>query len=1139
MNNQNNKKINWKSLGTIAIIVILVLSIIGIVFLSLSFVDKSKNKQSKDFGDQLSLKYSVIQNKDATNKNLNDTSDAFYQIVKNHNISEFKIDYSLIRTNILTNKNDLNNNLSYLNFYLTTNVNDPFFGFDSNKAWSLIQNHNQEDIPLDFDYVGSLKQQINLFSKLNNNYNLRFASSKVNLNPNLDLTKPNIKIAEKDSNVKVGSNIDISLPESKLVLTPIDKNDKENYWDLSYFQKEFVNNFQIEWDSITTSVPTNQQIIDKFKENNPDNTNSKLKDPINVDLIWVNRSKLIFDLQISYIAVYLSDLLSTGTINNPVDIKLAKNLISTLTAYERDIGYWLFKNRNIKNASGQTYLEQLATSLSYESTNNLDWKHDPLILLLNQYYELRSPSVPVNDPDYDTIKTYKETNFNASINSNIPKFLYSWNLETNELISKNLLSIDYYNFFNFFPESNNAFLPKDLQEENKPDDNTTFITDKKKWTQDHYYSKNISINSSNLYSSGYSDIGLDKLLKDYSIENNFFSPNILEATLLKTNKQKTTDSSEVFNLTQNFLNQYTIIKTEKSNSIIGLPNYLSTFIGIIVLILIVGIVVSILYRIPGFISFILSLFTFVASSAFFVSLGTPFSFNTFLSLSVFSLLSFIPNIMLFDYFKIGIRKKLNSQNSMLYSFKKYLRISLGYHLAAIFIGISFLFFGKYELVGFGSILVVSAFTSILINSILFFLMFLLFLYCSEMKPNLFLNNKYIKLLEELNKTTFQDTTNYSLIEPVLFSNKTSQSIAKLSFFSSIKKNWILIIFIILTIIAIIGSILLGVLGFGFSSDFNKTSSIFIVVPETISLSNSDLHEIASFFGSSVEKIDINDSSLNHKYLITLKQDLSNIDFQTLLNTSSFKELLIKLNLTNLNMDANNGFDNMNQIVRNIQLVFNNIMPSIALRNGLISCIFIAIAFLMIWSLIWLGFSNMIMYFILILFNMLLIIGVVGITRISFNIDSLMSSAQTFLFFALLNFIVFSDYKQQISIKDIHEIEDIKQKLINQNERILTIYFATSLSFVAMNILSIVVLNEVFAFPIIITVISSLIISITNFVVINNLFYVALLFKRLFAKYKSEKAIKKYLSNQGQHKRQPKDFDKIDEQEILGINKFAK
>ncbi len=1133
-----NKKVNWKSAGVIAIIICLFISIIGIIFASFSFTKTSKNKQSKDFGDQLRLKYSLLLNQNkstdynADNKDVEQASTALYNNLTSNNLSEFSIDYNVQESQP---EKDIAP-YKYGNIFLTVNTNDPFFNYNNATAWS---NVNSKDLSKDFDYTASIRQQIDTFYKVCNNYNLRLVEyNKSNSNPNIDFNTPNIPLVTDTSEIST-NGFKISLPKPVKPNKPtVSGKENVNYWNLSNFQKEFIKNFNTQWTSEKDTIFTHDEVVQKWNETNSDDTTGTLPAPTNTQLIWINRAKLITELQLSYIAVYLYDASNNNMIgSDPVGIKIAKNMINTLTPYEKDIGYYLFKNRTVPTSiNNETPLQLLSNALSFESSNNVEWSKDPLIELLKGYYSTAEISVPPTDDtvattdDKTTLKEYKEKNFKSSDNRlGIPRFLFSWNLNDNPLISKTFVSIDYYNFFNLYQDTTNDFLPSDLQDETKVNEDPALKTRKKDFIANNYYSDAITPDLSYLTANGYNSTDIAKLLKSAKTDFNYFSSPLTNVAAIKEKPNlDAVNVSAVVGFTKQFLDSYNIVKTKQSVSLTGAPTYLSTFLAIIVLILLVGIIVSILYRIPGLIATIISLLSFTISSLFYIGLGTPFSFNTFLSLSVFSLLSFVPNIMMLDYFKIGIKTHLNLYNSFVFAIKKYARLSIGYHLTALIIGLSFLFFGKYQLVSFGSILVAASFVSILFNSIIYCLLLWLFIYVAENRMKLFLTKEYVDLLIEFNKTNFSYTGSKNIL---LISNKVTQNVSKNCFFEQVKNNWVFILSLILFCILIVAIVILIVFGFGFSSDFNNTSSLFIKSQQQ--LTTDQITQLTKPFNAYIYSIVETSHDNGHEYFIVLSKYLDPQVFHTVL-ADPIEHKYLKL-VQSMGIP---GLTTQNDLFNNIQILFNNPTPELALKQTLIICIFIAIAFLLVWSLIWLGFANMLMYFLILLFNLFVIAGTIGITRIPFDTNSLMSAAEVFLFFALMNFIMFADYKLNINLKQVFEKEDIKSAIRYQNEKNLPLFILFSLGFAVINLLFIIPLNNIYIYPMVLAFVATIVIAITNIVLISNLIYVGLLFKRLFIKHNGEKLIHKYLIKaQPNTKRRPKDFDKLDEQEIFGINRF--
>ena len=55
----SNRKINWKKVGVILLIILAIISVFGIIFSSLSFAKDIDNNNSRDIGDKLQITYNV------------------------------------------------------------------------------------------------------------------------------------------------------------------------------------------------------------------------------------------------------------------------------------------------------------------------------------------------------------------------------------------------------------------------------------------------------------------------------------------------------------------------------------------------------------------------------------------------------------------------------------------------------------------------------------------------------------------------------------------------------------------------------------------------------------------------------------------------------------------------------------------------------------------------------------------------------------------------------------------------------------------------------------------------------------------------------------------------------------------------
>ncbi|MDE6289709.1 MAG: hypothetical protein K2L64_02995, partial [Ureaplasma sp.] len=506
----SNRKINWKKVGIILLIILAIISVFGIIFSSLSFAKDIDNNNSRDIGDKLQITYNVSLNiededkkivesdsttldeknsaKDRIAKSiesqLRNVSNSFYEQAKRQDINDFEITYGVPRHNSFSFDQDGNPIYQTFPDYgevnLILSANDP--GLDFNETIAL-SNYADNEIEIKKDANSSLTQQLKYFYRFANTYDLKLINLTKSEDSNYGL-KPFYQL-NKDSNVVYDSK------QTTGTIKLDDRVDTTEYgknWNFKELQEEFVKVVDVPVDtsssgsdssdgttnpdgSSTPETPTTRdtETTTYWQQSDYDDEKAATsfleskqftEAPKNQYIIWNDRSDLIFRLQMSTLAAKLWNIAREFEANSKL-LFIATNLIKSLSIYEQDFGFWLANNNSILI----DLINQNSLSPSYWNGSSNPRNNDNLLRLLNEYYGTTGISVPddssdiqLSDEDKKTITEYKTKNQTIKSDS---KFLYSWNLESNELIKKSLISIDYGNFFKFFENNNSEWIGED------------------------------------------------------------------------------------------------------------------------------------------------------------------------------------------------------------------------------------------------------------------------------------------------------------------------------------------------------------------------------------------------------------------------------------------------------------------------------------------------------------------------------------------------------------------------------------------------------------------------------------------------------------------------------------------------------
>lgn len=692
-------------------------------------------------------------------------------------------------------------------------------------------------------------------------------------------------------------------------------------------------------------------------------------------------------------------------------------------------------------------------------------------------------------------------------------WLESKNNDLSDFFGEYLVSkIDYRNYDTFFKDQNPPEVDPDAPEQ-KPDDPLfVFNTDK------FLLNSNIEsipdlitrMNERRFalpIQNNFLNLQLGNLIKtfqttDFSKENFKLPPDKKpegmsdeEYETLKTQfNDKVTGLSGKFDSKSLFWNQ-NLSKPRLDNSITTLSPFISMIIILSAFIFIIGIFISIRYKFPGFLAFLSSSLTFVLSFLLFNYFGFTFSFISYIGLVIATFLSFITP---FHFFK-NLRKEM-SEGSSIYggvvkTIKKYWKMSLDTHIAAIIAALSFLFFGKLQNIDFGAMLIISCFLSMLLSGVIFYILILFFL------TILGLDNYYFFLTKkEWNKLTSLNNN---------FNNKNKESkfrnifinpfTTNINFFN---KKMNLSIFIIIPMV-ILGVVILGVFGPSVSNDFSGSYIITINNFDTYNISANDFY---TWFGSNAI---LGQYVFDNQLVMTF---FDNVTFDTI------KEILI-----------NNKVEPeiISQLLNNISVTESSSIISIETVYNTLSCIGISIGFMTFWSLISLNIVAILPIVISQAFTILLIASLVGLFQIPFDLNGLIIIIALFIMTTIINFGVMSSIKSSWDRSQVIKKYDLKLLINSIVSKINNNYLSIMALVILFSIFSIVIgsLSLLFVFFL-------LIVGIAVLYFTNNriMIYVWLSLILLRDKYKKE-----IIKNDEIHKIKKFEYDDYNEQKIKGLN----
>ncbi len=1093
---QNHKWTKWISFFGLTSLICGSLAGLGVGIAN--FVTRGSSNKGTNFDDSIEIKINI-------NLDRNLTDEENLKVVED--VSN-KITFQTQKLGV--NSIEVKSSIEYLPISIQDNI--------SNIPYGSIRVYTEKYIPgiaINYDsgnYVNDFLQKLSLYYALSNPYSLSLEN--VNVNNGLIINNNNINF---DKTYQINNDISKATINKENIDMKLRNSANEiSGWNLDNMQDQFTNVYK--WDGeqerqyISDSTlgdsseksTTTQSLIQTYDDSSSDGSDSTTEPvikeiPKESYIFWINRTGFINRLQFLATIGYLkyrvninsndfieesrpSDDSEFNPNNDPYknQITTINNLYNSITNSD-EIAFmdWAGNKTNYVGAMEFLYY---ANQQDY----GIDRSVDPLIKLLKDFFSSNE---------------YKNSEKAISFESaDIYEFLYSWNVEKIDLFSGWMYTIDYNNFFYFF--SDNTDNP----------DNDLEIT-KTTYSSDSFSVKTEFVDPS---------VSNANYLID-SLNNGSYDETVIIPELLNNTLNSNINSQEIYSSLITYMNNIVFeYPNYLSNSITHLSAFNGSLVGVSVLLLVIGIIVSLLYKVPGVLGFIASLFSFGLSLIMMTSLNSIYSISSFLSLLIGVITMFLPIINSQNSLRNAIRyKKFNIFNSFVYSIKKFIKISIATFIPAVLISLVFLFFGKYRINELGSSLILVMFANIIAIGFIFLIMYSIsyYLYFKN-KPNLLVNASYVKKLDSLR--FFNDNQNDVLISNSLI----DKSINNLFNSSNFVKKLIWSLPILIIVLAVIGCVLLATIGPGYSQYFHYSTEIII------NFNSADANGVEQF---------INAMSAENN-LTWLSQELINNVYKNGNGDWISQIILISKNNMNVNqimewvlnnhirLDSNaiNPTTLWNINIEDISYTTNNPYISNLLLTNAVNCMFISLAFLIIFSIVFFNIINFLPIFLISCFNIFISFGIINLLRIPVDINSIVVWLFVFTLSTIIIYNIYTELLFEFNKKENYTYKQIITKNIEQLRQNIksSLYIIFSSLVYGLGIMLFISVEFIFN-------------QLILFICILLLYFIICMLSLLFFSI-SMYLREIYLANVRKNKRNIDNkviYDKVDEQAVIGINHF--
>lgn len=528
------------------------------------------------------------------------------------------------------------------------------------------------------------------------------------------------------------------------------------------------------------------------------------------------------------------------------------------------------------------------------------------------------------------------------------------------------------------------------------------------------------------------------------------------------------------------------------------PIFSILMIVISALIFMVGIFISIRYRIPGLLVFLSTSLTFTLSMVLFNAFGFTFSFFSFIGLLFGVLLSTIIPFFIFKNFKKELCEGSSVYGSYIKTLKKYWKVSLDTHIVSLLASFAFLFFGKLQIVDFGAMLVITSFLSAIISGVILFsvIYFLLYIFSFE-NTSIFINKKMFMQLKTTNEKFEGENAN---IENESKSKK--KIIKSLNTFNFYSKKHIIVISIF-SLIAVAGIILLGILGPSFSLDFSGTKNLIFSNANILFPGVIDYSSLPGYISTSIPGY-----VFDNQLFIQTNASASTI-LEWIKGTFTGEQQLIALN--------------------SYSIVETSSKIALESVYSLLKCMGIAIGFISIWILISLNWIAILPIIVTQLVSLLLIIGFVGITRMPLNIEGITAFILIFMISTIYSAAIISSIKTSWNRKELIALLELKYLSNSIISKINSNFIFLLFTLMGLSVIAIILTFSSLLFTFITIIIGCISIMFTLPYVLVPLWYRFIIIRDIYlkelVKSSQDKVQKRHITN----------YDDVDEQLIKGMN----
>ena len=513
-----------------------------------------------------------------------------------------------------------------------------------------------------------------------------------------------------------------------------------------------------------------------------------------------------------------------------------------------------------------------------------------------------------------------------------------------------------------------------------------------------------------------------------------------------------------------------------SNNLSGMKAYEASLLAIGIVILIIAIVVSVLYRVPGIFGAMSVVSAAVLSASLFVVLNINFSIPAILGILISILASLFSVFVIMERMRKNAKEKVSVFDSIGQVIKRSLFTVLDVNMVVLVFGLCLVFFGQSELIDFGLSLIVVA----LVTLVCSYLLFIFPLYIIHGFNNLW-NFKYFLILTRKRYDHSTDVYNDSKYTKFLEKNKRRIGIPLL---------------VVACLIIIIGFVLAFTIGVQNSAAYNNGTVIYVTVAQ------EKIKPILDALGKNWKFEWYNNGVLSASAIGNYSYDsINSIISQVVNGMNGSTDLSVTTTTPTLN---------------------------ISIAKSAMDSALIAMALLSIYYLFRLSVFTIIPLFIANVLGLLLPLTLVYILWIPIDSFYVYSMLFVSIFSTITNTVFISVTKTRFNKKTIFGHDEIMKFIIGNMNNLKNLYLLQSLSVVLicafMAALGSTSTQLMFAY----IVIGSLISLWFGHYLVGSIYFVVIMIRQKYVRNFAQ-SIDKKINQVG--------YDKVDEQLIENINKF--